>query len=170
MQLQFSSQQIKTPSCLLPPKSATTACPSSYNRILWLEESHVLLVMTTAISALQHHPTTHAATFFGTHLLRSLWMIGWVRLCRYSMPLATSMAMMSLDCRSISLSIDTSLKKQPLSTRSMVPDNHTHHLIQINRTVYKDSTWPHSQWNTSSESMTVLAYEERWENGRLRGG
>ncbi|TNN69223.1 hypothetical protein EYF80_020540 [Liparis tanakae] len=33
-----------------------------------------------------------------THLLRSRWMMGWVRLCRYSMPLATSMAMMSLDC------------------------------------------------------------------------
>lgn len=42
------------------------------------------------------------------------------------MPLATSMAMMSLDCRSISLFIDTSLKQQPLSDGSMAPANHTH--------------------------------------------
>ena len=39
-------------------------------------------------------------------------MMGWVRLCRYSIPLATSMAMMSLDCRSMSLCIDTPLKQQ----------------------------------------------------------
>lgn len=89
-------------------------------------------------------PSQHVCCCCGTHLLRSLWMIGWVRLCRYSMPLATSMAMMSLDCRSISLSIETSLKQQPLSARSMVSANHTHHFTQINRTVYKDSTWPHS--------------------------
>lgn len=69
------------------------------------------------------------------HLLRSLWMMGWVRLCRYSIPLATSMAMMSLDCRSISLSIDTSLKQQPLTAGSMVPANHTRCFTQINREV-----------------------------------
>lgn len=79
-----------------------------------------------------------------THLLRSLWMMGWVRLCRYSIPLATSMAMMSLDCRSISLSIDTSLKQQPLTAGSMVPANHTRCFTQINREVYKDGTWSHS--------------------------
>lgn len=78
------------------------------------------------------------------HLLRSLWMMGWVRLCRYSIPLATSMAMMSLDCRSISLSIDTSLKQQPLTAGSMVPANHTRCFTQINREVYKDGTWSHS--------------------------
>lgn len=78
------------------------------------------------------------------HLLRSLWMMGWVRLCRYSIPLATSMAMMSLDCRSISLSIDTSLKQQPLTAGSMVPANHTRCFTHINREVYKDGTWSHS--------------------------
>lgn len=56
--------------------------------------------------------TSHTKPGNCAHLLRSLWMMGWVRLCRYSIPLATSMAMMSLDCMSMSLSIDTSLKPQ----------------------------------------------------------
>lgn len=87
----------------------------------------------------------------GAHLLRSLWMMGWVRLCRYSIPLATSMAMMSLDCRSMSLSMDTSLKQQPdqwslpitqaASHRSIrrsmkTPPGHT-----VNRTLGLDRCW-----------------------------
>lgn len=44
--------------CLLPPKSATTAWPSSYSRILWLEETHVLLLKTTVIAAYHYHPIT----------------------------------------------------------------------------------------------------------------
>lgn len=97
----------------------------------------------------------HTCYYCGTHLLRSLWMIGWVRLCRYSMPLATSMAMMSLDCRSMSLSIDTSLKQQTLSSRSMsLCQSHTpllHRSIgqciktapgpTVSRTLHLDQWW-----------------------------
>lgn len=89
-------------------------------------------------------PSHQICCYCGTHLLRSLWMIGWVRLCRYSMPLATSMAMLSLDCRSISLSIDISLEQQPLSSRSMVlPITHStlHRSIGL---VYQNCTWSHS--------------------------
>lgn len=90
--------------------------------------------MTTVISDHQYIPPHPVCCDRGVYLLRSLWIMGWVRLCRYSMPLATSMAMMSLDCRSISLSIETSLKQQPLSARSMLPANQTQHFSQINKT------------------------------------
>lgn len=78
---------------------------------------HVSTPTQTAASWTSSFRLSDSPTRRVTHLLRSLWMMGWVRLCRYSMPLATSMAMMSLDCRSMSLSIDTSLKRQPLSSR-----------------------------------------------------
>lgn len=79
----------------------------------------------------------------GAHLLRSLWMMGWVRLCRYSIPLATSMAMMSLDCRSMSLSIDTSLKQQLDQWSLPITRTSTHRSI-VGGGVYTDGTWSHS--------------------------
>lgn len=100
-------------------------------------KSHIMTVavVTPAPPAMPHGR--------GTDLFRSRWMMGWVRLCRYSMPLATSMAMMSLDCRSMSLSIHTSLKQKHLmSDQCPPPPHHTQHLQPIDGAVYKSSTWP----------------------------
>lgn len=100
-----------------------------------------------------------------THLLRSLWMMGWVRLCRYSMPLATSMAMMSLDCRSMSLSIDTSLKRQPLSSR-------INGLCQSHAALYADR-WSGPQKTAPGRTVSLTLRRDQWwspgQAGLVRG-